>query len=57
MRTYIISAKSVGYLVEQVEAKNEDDAFEILNSKLADGEMTEADGWIEGKTVEPLEIK
>ena len=55
MKTYIISAKSVGHLVKQVEAKDENEAFEMLNSLLQDGDMPEADGWIEGKSVELLQ--
>ncbi|MCK9370317.1 hypothetical protein M0R04_10455 [Candidatus Dojkabacteria bacterium] len=56
MKSYIISAKSVGFLSMEIEAKNEEEAYKILNDKLDDGEMPEIDGWIEGKEVEKINL-
>ena len=52
MAKFIISAKSVGYLEKEVEAKNEQAAYDILETLLIDGKMPEVTGYIEGKLVE-----
>ena len=54
MAKFRISAESVGYLEETIEAKNEDEAWEILEKKLEMGDLEEVDGSIENKKVEKV---
>ncbi len=62
MPKYKITAESVGYLEETIEAKNEDEAWDIFEEMLENGEVSEASdpsGWptgsIENKRVELVE--
>jgi predicted 3-demethylubiquinone-9 3-methyltransferase (glyoxalase superfamily) len=51
---YKVSAKSVGFIEATIEAKDEDEAQEILETMLENGELEETDGWIEDKKVEEV---
>ena len=57
MAKFRIIAKSVGLLENEIEANNEEQAEEIMEKMLDNGEMTEVDGWIEDKRIEKKEIK
>jgi hypothetical protein len=52
MQKYKIVAKSVGLLEDEIEANNEDEAYEKLEELLENGDVPETDGWIGGKRVE-----
>lgn len=52
---FLIKAESVGYLEEEIEAKDADEAYKILENKLENGELPEVDGSIENKEVVQLE--
>lgn len=56
MPKYKITAESVGYLEEIIEAANEDEAWEVLEKRLEDGALLEVDGSIENKDVELVEV-
>jgi len=55
MKKYKITAESVGYLEEIIEAENEDQAWKILEEELDAGVMPEVHGSIENKKVEEFE--
>lgn len=57
MKKYKITAESVGYLEEIIEAENEDEAWEILQEKLDNGALPEVDGSIENEDVEEIEYE
>lgn len=54
MQKFKITAESVGYLEEIIEAKNEEEAYNILEAKLENGELKEVDGEICNKKVEVI---
>ena len=53
---YKITAQSVGYLEDIIEADNEDEAQKIMDEMLENGAMTETHGSIELKNIELLEV-
>lgn len=55
MPQFKISARSVGLLMDDIEAENEEEALQVLEDRLEQGDMPEADGWIEGQTAELLD--
>ena len=54
MAKFRIIAKSVGLLENEIEANDEEQAEEIMEKMLDNGEMTETDGWIEDKRIEKI---
>lgn len=53
---YKLTAESVGYLEQVVEAKDEDEAWAKLEELLEQGALPEVDGSIENKDVELVEV-
>ena len=54
MKTYLITAKSVGFLSKEIKANSQEDALKKLDELLSYGEMPEVDGWIENEEAEEV---
>lgn len=54
MPKYKITAESIGYLEDIIEAENEDEAWEKFDEMLNGGEMTEVHGSTENQQLQEI---